>query len=140
MLGVSAVFNGAALSAGLPGAFPGAHAPDVRSSKFFRKCLQKSSPGVLCVRPNSASRLQIPVQALATPLAVASTELHSTFCSAYPHPTMAGNSERLRQIEDLVHAARACDGDARADLLAGVDTDLRREVESLLAYQRTIPG
>ena len=49
---------------------------------------------------------------------------------------MARNPERLRQIEDLFHAARACDADARTALLAGVDTDLRREVESLLYGER----
>ena len=44
--------------------------------------------------------------------------------------------ERLRQIEELYHAARERDPDQRADFLAGAckdDEDLRYEVESLLA-------
>ena len=45
MLGVSAVFNGAALSAGLPGGLRGAHAPGFRSSKFFPEMLAENSPG-----------------------------------------------------------------------------------------------
>jgi eukaryotic-like serine/threonine-protein kinase len=41
--------------------------------------------------------------------------------------------ERLRQIEELYHAAREASGDERAALLARTDPELRREVESLLA-------
>jgi tetratricopeptide (TPR) repeat protein/predicted Ser/Thr protein kinase len=40
---------------------------------------------------------------------------------------------RFQQIEELYHAARAKEGDARAALLATADPELRREVESLLA-------
>jgi serine/threonine protein kinase/tetratricopeptide (TPR) repeat protein len=43
--------------------------------------------------------------------------------------------ERLRQIEDLFHAAREASADERTALLATVDPELRREVESLLARQ-----
>src|SRR5215471_3655605 len=41
--------------------------------------------------------------------------------------------ERFQQIEELYHAARAKTGDERAALLAEVDPELRRDVESLLA-------
>ena len=44
--------------------------------------------------------------------------------------------ERFEQIEELFHVARTKTGPERADLLARVDPELRREVESLLA-QRT---
>ncbi len=43
--------------------------------------------------------------------------------------------ERLRQIEELFHAACERSGAERAALLAQADSDLRREVESLLARQ-----
>jgi len=42
---------------------------------------------------------------------------------------------RLRQIEELFHAARERSGEERASLLARADPDVRREVESLLARQ-----
>ncbi len=41
--------------------------------------------------------------------------------------------ERLRQIEELYHAAREGAADERAALLAQADPELRREVESLFA-------
>jgi tetratricopeptide (TPR) repeat protein/predicted Ser/Thr protein kinase len=44
--------------------------------------------------------------------------------------------ERFQQIEDLYHATREKTADERAALLAKIDPELRREVESLLA-QRT---
>jgi eukaryotic-like serine/threonine-protein kinase len=44
--------------------------------------------------------------------------------------------ERFRQVEELYHAARDRTAEERAALLAQVDSQLRREVESLLA-QRT---
>jgi eukaryotic-like serine/threonine-protein kinase len=44
--------------------------------------------------------------------------------------------ERFERIEELYHAARTKTGPERADMLAGVDPELRREVQSLLA-QRT---
>jgi eukaryotic-like serine/threonine-protein kinase len=43
------------------------------------------------------------------------------------------NSERFRQIEALYHAAREATADERAALLARTDSELRREVELLLA-------
>ncbi len=43
--------------------------------------------------------------------------------------------DRLQQIEDLFHAARACGSDEREALLAAADPELRREVESLLAQR-----
>jgi eukaryotic-like serine/threonine-protein kinase len=43
--------------------------------------------------------------------------------------------DRLRQIEELFHAAREGSAEQRAALLARADPDLRREVESLLARQ-----
>jgi serine/threonine protein kinase/Tfp pilus assembly protein PilF len=43
--------------------------------------------------------------------------------------------ERLRQIEDLFHAAREGSADEREALLANANPELRREVESLLARQ-----
>jgi tetratricopeptide (TPR) repeat protein len=45
--------------------------------------------------------------------------------------------ERLRQIEELYHAAREKTADERAALLSQADPELRREVESLL---RQAPG
>ena len=50
--------------------------------------------------------------------------------------------ERFRQIEELYHAARERTAEERAALLAQVDPELRREVESLLARAvwRRIPG
>jgi serine/threonine protein kinase len=44
--------------------------------------------------------------------------------------------ERLRQIEELYHAAHEATAEERAALLARTDSELRRELESLLA-QRT---
>jgi serine/threonine protein kinase/Tfp pilus assembly protein PilF len=44
--------------------------------------------------------------------------------------------ERLRQIEELYHAARGATAEERAALLARTDPELRRELESLFA-QRT---
>ena len=41
--------------------------------------------------------------------------------------------DRLRQIEELYHAAREGTADERAALLARADPELRREVESLLS-------
>ena len=41
--------------------------------------------------------------------------------------------ERLRQIEDLYHAACEASAGERAVLLAGTDPELRRQVESLLS-------
>jgi tetratricopeptide (TPR) repeat protein/tRNA A-37 threonylcarbamoyl transferase component Bud32 len=41
--------------------------------------------------------------------------------------------ERFRKIEDLYHAAREGNAEERAALLARVDPDLRRDIESLLA-------
>jgi tetratricopeptide (TPR) repeat protein len=43
--------------------------------------------------------------------------------------------DRLRQVEELYHAARECSAEQRSALLARADPDLRREVESLLAHQ-----
>jgi eukaryotic-like serine/threonine-protein kinase len=43
--------------------------------------------------------------------------------------------DRIRQIEELFHAAREASAQQRASLLAQADPDLRREVESLLARQ-----
>src|ERR1700730_3457675 len=43
--------------------------------------------------------------------------------------------ERFQQIEELYHAARERTADGRAAMLAKVDTELRREVESLLAQR-----
>ena len=43
------------------------------------------------------------------------------------------NPERFRQIEKLYHAAREGTAEERAALLAGIDSDLRREIELLLA-------
>jgi len=43
------------------------------------------------------------------------------------------NSERFREIEALFHAAREATADERAALLARTDSELRREVELLLA-------
>jgi eukaryotic-like serine/threonine-protein kinase len=43
--------------------------------------------------------------------------------------------DRMRQMEDLYHAARESSADQRSALLAGADPELRREVESLLAHQ-----
>jgi hypothetical protein len=44
--------------------------------------------------------------------------------------------ERFRQIEELYHAVREGTVEQRAALLLGIDPELRREVELLLA-QRT---
>jgi hypothetical protein len=44
--------------------------------------------------------------------------------------------ERFQQIEELYHAAREGTAEERAALLARIDPELRREIESLLA-QRT---
>ena len=44
--------------------------------------------------------------------------------------------ERFQQIQELYHAARERTAEERATLLAQVDPELRREIESLLA-QRT---
>jgi hypothetical protein len=41
--------------------------------------------------------------------------------------------ERFKQIEELYHAARERTAEDRAALLAQIDPELRREVESLLA-------
>jgi len=43
--------------------------------------------------------------------------------------------DRLRQIEELYHAVRESSADRHAALLAEADSDLRREVEALLACQ-----
>src|ERR1017187_6482690 len=43
--------------------------------------------------------------------------------------------ERFRQIEELYHAAREGTEDERAALLAQTDSELRREIESLLAQR-----
>jgi len=43
--------------------------------------------------------------------------------------------DRLQQIEELFHAVRELSAAERAALLAKADTELRREVESLLARQ-----
>jgi tetratricopeptide (TPR) repeat protein len=43
------------------------------------------------------------------------------------------NTDRFRQIEELYHAAREETAEERAALLARIDPELRREVESLLA-------
>jgi serine/threonine protein kinase len=43
--------------------------------------------------------------------------------------------DRFRQLEELYHAAREVTDDERATLLAQADSELRREVESLLARQ-----
>jgi len=43
--------------------------------------------------------------------------------------------ERFRQIEDLYHAAREATAGERAALLAGIDPELRRELESLFAQR-----
>jgi serine/threonine protein kinase len=51
--------------------------------------------------------------------------------------------ERLRQIEQLFHAALTVEKDRRADFLreaCGADESLRREVESLLAYRSEAEG
>ena len=47
------------------------------------------------------------------------------------------NSERWQKIEQLYHAAATLAPDARAELLAGADEDVRQEVESLLRVQGT---
>lgn len=52
-------------------------------------------------------------------------------------------AERLRRIEQLFHAARDLDPDQRAELLrdsCGVDEDLRRHVEALLAMDQERAG
>ena len=45
------------------------------------------------------------------------------------------NPERFQRIEELYHAARERSADERAALLAKIDPELRREVESLLAQR-----
>ncbi len=50
------------------------------------------------------------------------------------------NSERLKQIEEIYHAAADTSPDNRESFLnesCGVDESLRREVESLLAFEKT---
>jgi tetratricopeptide (TPR) repeat protein/predicted Ser/Thr protein kinase len=42
--------------------------------------------------------------------------------------------ERFQQVEELYHAARECNAEERAALLAQTDPELRREIESLLAH------
>ncbi len=42
-------------------------------------------------------------------------------------------ADRWNEIEALFHAAQECPPDRRAELLAHVEPDVRREVESLLA-------
>ena len=42
--------------------------------------------------------------------------------------------ERFQRIEELYHAAREGTAEERAALLAQTDPELRREIESLLAY------
>lgn len=46
------------------------------------------------------------------------------------------NPERLQQIEELYHAAYQANAEERATLLAGLDPQLRGELESLLAERR----
>ena len=46
------------------------------------------------------------------------------------------NPERFKQVEELYHAACDRTAEQRGELLAQIDPELRREVESLLA-QRT---
>jgi eukaryotic-like serine/threonine-protein kinase len=46
-------------------------------------------------------------------------------------------ADRFQQIEDLYHAARETTAEERAALLANIDPELRREVESLLAQPRS---
>src|SRR5262249_19823521 len=43
--------------------------------------------------------------------------------------------ERWRQIEELYHSARGCTPADRAVLLAEADSELRREVEAMLAQE-----
>src|SRR5262245_57873582 len=50
-----------------------------------------------------------------------------------PVPGTGMTPERLRQIEELFHAVRERSAEERSALLARVDAELRREVESLLA-------
>ena len=53
------------------------------------------------------------------------------------------NEDRWRRIEELYHAARLLDEDARASFLAAAaagDKELRREVESLLVSGASSPG
>src|SRR5262249_40816399 len=47
--------------------------------------------------------------------------------------------ERWRQVEELYHAALERGRDEREALLAVTDPDLRQEVESLLAQDRSLP-
>ena len=47
--------------------------------------------------------------------------------------------ERLRQVEELYHSARERAPEEREGLMAQVDPELRREVESLLAQDRESP-
>src|SRR6478672_11549014 len=46
------------------------------------------------------------------------------------------NPARLRQIEELFHAARECGPDERRRLLSQIAPELRSEIESLLAQSR----
>jgi len=48
--------------------------------------------------------------------------------------------QRWRDIEDLYHAALDCDPAARVALLSEADPELRREVDSLLAQNGTLPA
>ena len=48
--------------------------------------------------------------------------------------------QRLREIEDLYHAALDSEPAARGALLEGADPELRREVESLLAQSSAKAG
>ena len=45
--------------------------------------------------------------------------------------------ERWRQVEDLYHAAREGEPEEREVLLARADSEVRREVEALLAQEDT---
>src|SRR5882724_11913494 len=49
------------------------------------------------------------------------------------------DASRLREIEELYHAARECSAVERIALLDRVDPELRREVESLLAHSSSSP-
>ena len=48
--------------------------------------------------------------------------------------------ERWRQVEELYHAVLESDGQTRDVLLASAETDVRREVEGLLAQEGSLPG
>jgi hypothetical protein len=49
------------------------------------------------------------------------------------------DSRTWSQIEELFHAALACEPAERARLLRGVDPQVKREVESLLAQNGSLP-